>query len=121
MSYNIEKKNDQFICRNSEIYSPTYIFELIFKDKFNNVKIIRGTKNSNSGTLLSNKDNILYTSIKKYKLTIFNINSFNKPIIIKQYIDHSLTTNTYLVHNIYLEINKGINDMIKFNYHLIFN
>jgi len=120
MSYNIQYQK-KYSYTKKEINTPTYIFEIILQDITNNRKTFRYIKKSNQGNLLSKKDNILYNLIKKYKLTIFDINNPNEPIIIKQYLDHSLTTNTYLANNIYIEINQEINNLINIDYHINFN
>ena len=127
MSYNYEinynihkKKNEQtkYTYKNNEIDSQTYIFELILKDKFNNTKIIRRIKKCNQGKLISSDDNITYNMIEKYKLTVLDVNYPDKPIIVKENMDHSLSTNTYLTNDIYLEINQSTNNILEFNYHI---
>ena len=127
MSYNYEinnniskKKTEQskYTYKNNEIDSQTYIFELILTDKFNNIKVIRRIKKCNQGNLVSSDDNILYNTIKKYKLTILNSNYPNKPIILKEFINYSLTTNTYMTNNIYIEISQTSTNLLEFNYHI---
>jgi hypothetical protein len=118
---NIHKKNNEiskYIYKNNEDDSQTYVFELIFKDKFKNIKVIRRIKKSNRGNLVSNDDNISYNIIEKYKLTVLDINYPEKPIIVKEYINCSLSTNSYLTNNIYLEVNQTYNNMLEFNYHI---
>jgi len=128
MSYNYEinnniskKKTEQskYTYKNNEIDSQTYIFELILTDKFNNIKVIRCIRKCNQGNLVSSDDNILYNTIEKYKLTILDSNYPNKPIILKELINYSLTTNTYMTNNIYLEISQTSNNLLEFNYHII--
>jgi hypothetical protein len=127
MSYNYEinnniskKKTEQskYTYKNNEIDSQTYIFELILTDKFNNIKVIRRIKKCNQGNLVSSDDNILYNTIEKYKLTILNSNYPNKPIILKEFINYSLTTNTYMTNNIYIEISQTSTNLLEFNYHI---
>lgn len=127
MSYNYEINNNipkkkieqsKYTYKNNEVDSQTYIFELILKDKFNNIKIIRRIKKCNQGNLVSSDDNILYNTIEKYKLTILNSNYPDKPIILKESIDYTLTTNTYITNNIYLEITQNSNNLLVFNYHI---
>jgi hypothetical protein len=130
MSYNYEinynihkKKNEQskYTYKNNEADSQTYIFELIFKDKFNNLKVIRRIKKCNQGNLVSVDDNILYNMIEKYKLTVLDVNYPDKPIVVKELVDHTLTTNTYLTNDIYLEINQTSTNLLEFNYHINLN
>lgn len=121
INYNLNKKKSEqskYTYKNNEIDSQTYIFELIFKDKFNNVKIIRRIKKCNQGNLVSSDDNISYNMIEKYKLTVLDVNNPDKPIIVKENVNHSLTTNSYLNNDIYLEINQSVNNMLEFNYHI---
>ena len=124
INYNIhKKKNEQskYIYKNNEVDSQTYIFELILKDKFNNLKVIRRIKKCNQGNLVSSDDNISYNMIEKYKLTVLVVNYPDKPIVIKEPVDHSLTTNTYLTNDIYLEINQTPTNLLEFNYHINLN
>ena len=124
IDYNIHKKKieqSKYTYKNNENDSQTYIFELILKDKSNNLKIIRRIKKCNQGNLVSIDDNISYNTIEKYKLTILDINYPDKPIIIKNYIKHTLTTNTYLTDDIYLEINEISTNLLEFNYHINLN
>ena len=98
INYNVQKKksdNSKYIYRNNEIDSQTYIFELALKDKFNTIRVIRRIKKCNQGNLISSEDNI-----------------------IKESIDHSLTTNTFLNKEIYLEISQNLEKQMDFNYHI---
>jgi len=124
INYNIQKKKSEqskYTYKNNEIDSQTYIFELILKDKFNQVKIIRRIKKCNQGNLVSNEDAINYNIIEKYKLTVIDVNYPEKPIIIKETLNNSLTTNTFLNNEIYLEINQISNNYLDFNYHINLN
>ena len=127
MSYNYEincnipKKNlesSKYTYKNNEIDSQTYIFELILKDKFNKLRVIRRIKKCNQGNLLSADDNIFYNMIKKYKLTVLDANYPDKPIIIKESVDHNLSSTTFINNDIYLEINQIKNKLMDFNYHI---
>lgn len=124
INYNIQKKKSEqskYTYKNNEVDSQTYIFELILKDKFNQVKIIRRIKKCNQGNLVSNEDAINYNIIEKYKLTVIDVNYPEKPIIIKETLNNSLTTNTFLNNEIYLEINQISNNYLDFNYHINLN
>ncbi len=124
INYNIQKKkNDQskYTYKNNEIDSQTYIFELILKDKFNQVHVIRRIKKCNQGNLVSSDDNIQYNIIEKYKLTVLDANYPEKPIIIKDTINHTISTNTFINNDIYLEINQNINNLMDINYHINLN
>jgi hypothetical protein len=124
INYNIQKKKSdlsKYTYKNNEIDSQTYIFELIFKDKFNQLKVIRRIKKCNQGNLVSDEDAINYNMIEKYKLTVIDINYPEKPIIIKEMLNNSLTTNTFLNNDIYLEINQLTNNYLDFNYHINLN
>lgn len=120
MSYNIHKQNDQskYNYKENEVDSQTYIFELILKDKFNNINTIRRIKQCKQGNIVSSDDNISYNMIKTYKLTVLDVNYPDKSIIIKGTVDHSLTTNTCITNNIYIEINESFNSLLEFNYHI---
>ena len=121
INYNIQKKksdNSKYIYKNNEIDSQIYIFEIALKDKFNNINIIRRIKKCNQGNLISRDDNIQYSMIEKYKLTVININYPEKPIVIKNLIDHSLTSNTFLNNDLYLEITETSDKLLDFNYHI---
>lgn len=122
MSYNysVQKKKTEvtkYSLSNTELDSQTFVFELLLKDKFNNIKVIRRIMKNNHGTLVSQNDNINYSIIDKYKLSIININNPDTPIIIKNSINHQLTTNTFINENIYIEINK-INNLLMLNYNI---
>jgi len=124
INYNIQKKKSKkskYTYKNNEVDSQTYIFELILKDKFNQLKVIRRIKKCNQGNLVSDEDAINYNMIEKYKLTVINVNYPEKPIIIKETLNNSLTTNTFLNNEIYLEINQISNNYLDFNYHINLN
>ncbi len=124
INYNIQKKkSDQskYTYKNNEIDSQTYIFELILKDKFNQVNVIRRIKKCNQGNLISSDDNIQYNMIEKYKLTVLDANYPEKPIIIKESIDHTISTNTFINNEIYLEVNQNTNNLMDINYHINLN
>ena len=127
MSYNYEincniqkKKSEQTIYtyKHNETDAMTYIFELIFKDKFNQQQIIRRIKKSNMGNLISPDDNIQYNIINKYKLTVIDINYPENPIVVKDTINHQLSTTTFINDQIYLEINHNTNNLMDFNYNI---
>lgn len=121
INYNNQKKNQdnsKYIHSTNDSDNQTFIFELILKDKLNNIKIIRRMKKNNQGNILSSDDNILYNFIDKYKLTIININNPENPIIIKENINHLITTNTYINNDIYLEINQNNNKFMDINYYI---
>jgi hypothetical protein len=124
INYSIQKKkqeNTKYIYKNNEVDSQTYIFELILKDKFNQLKVIRRIKKCNQGNLLSSEDNISYNMIEKYKLTVLDAYYPEKPIIVKESIDHNLTTNVFINNDIYLEISQNSNQLMEFNYHINLN
>lgn len=130
MSYNYEihynslkKKSDnsKYTYKNNEIDSQTYIFELVLKDKFDNVHVIRRIKKCNQGNLISTDDNIQYNIIDKYKLTVINANNPEDTFIIKELIDHTMSTNTFLNNEIYLEITQNTDKFMDFNYHININ
>jgi hypothetical protein len=85
MSYEILNN----IYYNKNIYNinndnnNTYIFELELKGLNNKNIIIRKIKKSNKGNIISQNDNIKPNMIKKFKLTIINLNNIDNPIIIK--------------------------------------
>jgi hypothetical protein len=124
INYNIQKKKSEqskYTYKNNEVDSQTYIFELILKDKFNQLKVIRRIKKCNQGNLVSDEDAVNYNIIEKYKLTVIDANYPEKPIIIKELFNNSLTTNTFLNNEIYLEINQISNNYLDFNYHINLN
>ena len=124
INYNIQKKKSElskYTYKNNEVDSQTYIFELILKDKFNQLKTIRRIKKCNQGNLVSDEDAINYNMIEKYKLTIIDINYPENPIIIKEALNNLLTTNTFINNNIYIEINQVSNNYLDFNYHINLN
>ena len=124
INYNIQKKKTEqskYTYKNNEVDSQTYIFELILKDKFNQLKVIRRIKKCNQGNLVSDEDAINYNMIEKYKLTVIDVNYPEKPIIVKELFNNSLTTNTFLNNEIYLEINQISNNYLDFNYHINLN
>ena len=89
MSYEILNN----IYYNKNIYNinndnnNTYIFELELKGLNNHNIIIRKIKKSNKGNIISQNDNIKPNMIKKFKLTIINLNNIDNPIIIKNNFD----------------------------------
>ncbi len=124
INLNVQKKksdNSKYTYRNNEIDSQTYIFELALKDKFDNVHVIRRIKKCNQGNLISTDDNIQFNMMEKYKLTVIDANNPEKTFIIKESIDHSLSTNTFLNNEIYLEITQNSDKLMDFNYHININ
>ena len=148
MSYNYEITHDVMKKKTSKettnylssdmTHNPefqSFIFELILKNENGKQKTIRKIKKSNQGTIISSNDNILYKSIKKFKLSVVQINcSFPDsdaqesfvPTIIKEYIDHDLTYTTFIYvfqknKNIYIEIKQSDKGNIEFSYHINFN
>ena len=119
MSYNeiIYNNNKKYSYTKNETDQQIFVFELILTTTNNEELTFRSIKKSNQGTL--DVDNIQFHTINKFNLTILNINYFNKPIIIKKLIDHSLNSNTFLTDKIYLEINKSRDTFIEFNYNII--
>ena len=121
INYNVQKKksdNSKYIYKNNEIDSQTYIFELALKDKFNNISIFRRIKKCNQGNLISSEDNVQFNIIEKYKLTVIDANNPENTFIIRESLDHSLTTNTFLNNQIYLEITPNSENQMDFNYHI---
>lgn len=121
INYNVQKKksdNSKYTYKNNEIDSQTYIFELALKDKFNEIRIIRRIKKCNQGNLISSEDNIQYNMIEKYKLTVIDANNPEKTFVIKESIDHTLSTTTFLNNEIYLEIAQNSEKQMDFNYHI---
>ena len=124
INYNVQKRktdNSKYTYKNNEIDSQTYIFELALKDKFNEIHIIRRIKKCNQGNLISPDDNIQYNMIDKYKLTVIDANNPENTFIIKESIDNSLTTNTFLNNDVYLEITQNSEKLMDFNYHININ
>jgi hypothetical protein len=124
INYSIQKKKSElskYTYKNNEVDSQIYIFELILKDKLNQLKVIRRIKKCNQGNLVSDDDAIDYNSIKKFKLTVININNPEKPIIVKELLNNLLTTNTFINNDIYIEINQVTNNYLDFNYHININ
>ena len=124
INYNVQKRktdNSKYTYKNNEIDAQTYIFELALKDKFNEIQIIRRIKKCNQGNLISNDDNIQYNMIEKYKLTVIDANNPENTFIIKESLDNSLTTNTFLNNDIYLEISQNSEKLMDFNYHININ
>lgn len=127
MSYNYEitydnnkKKSEQskYIYTNNEHDSQTFIFELILKNKMNQNQTIRKIMKSNQGCLISYEDDIKYDIMQRYKLTVIDVNNMNEIIIIKDIIDHSLSTNTFMDEKIYLEITQT-NKLLNINYNIL--
>ena len=129
MSYNYEINHNQkrkpdyskYIYKKDEIDSQIFIFELALKDKFNNIQVIRKIKKGNQGNIMSNEDNIQYDMILKYKLTIIDANNTDNIFIIKNSIDHTLSTNTFFTNDVYLEIIQNSEKYMNFNYHININ
>ena len=109
----------KYIYNYNQANSNIYIFELILKDNFNNLKIIRKIQSGKQGNLVSYNDNILYNNIKKYKITILDYNNPEKNIVIKNCIDHNLSSNIYFNNNIYIEINQR-QQFMDINYNINF-
>lgn len=119
INYNLEnKKNKRMncICTNNELDSQTYIFELVLRDIFNNTSVIRRIKKSNQGALLSSDDNIIYSNIEKYKLTVLNINYPDEHIVIKGVINQNITSTIYSSDDIYLKFNKNNENFMDIHY-----
>jgi hypothetical protein len=127
MSYNYEinlnntkKKSEQskYTYKTNESDSPTLIFELVLKDKNNENIIIRRIKKSNQGVLITPEDNIKYNMMERYRLTIIDVNSPDNVIYVKDNINHTLSTNTFMNNMIYLEITE-ISDCMNICYNLL--
>jgi hypothetical protein len=127
MSYNYEINNNtqikkleqsKYTYKNNEDLAQIFIFELILKDKFEQYKVIRKIKKTNHGNLLSHEDNIQYDFTNKFKLSVVNINNPNKPIILKNNINHILSCNTFINNEIYIEINQLQQNLMNINYHI---
>ena len=127
MSYNYEitydnnkKKSEQskYVYKNNELDSQTFIFELILKNKMNQNQTIRKIMKSNQGCLISYEEDIKYDIMQRYKLTVIDVNNMNEIIIIKDIIDHSLSTNTFMDEKIYLEITHT-NMLLNINYNIL--
>jgi hypothetical protein len=119
MSYNNEiiyNYTKKYNYAKNETDQQVFIFELILTTITNEELTFRSIKKNNQGSI--DIDDIQFDTINKFNLTVLNINSFNKPIILKKIIDHNLNSNTYMTNKIYLEINK-INKLIEFNYNII--
>jgi len=120
INYSLEKKkndNSKFIYKNNEC-DMLFIFELILTNNSNESTIIRKIKKNNHGNLLSSQDNILYNLINKYKLTVININNPDNPIIIKNNLNHNLSSNVFLNDKIYLEIIYNSNNLMEINFQI---
>jgi hypothetical protein len=92
----------------------TYIFELMLKDVFNNNTIIRKIRKTNKGCIISQNDNISFDLIKKYKLTIINLNDIEKSVTIKNNINKPKIV--FNKDDIYLEIKQTPQNFIEFKY-----
>jgi hypothetical protein len=128
MSYNYEinitnskKKSEQskYNYKTNEIDSQTFIFELILKDKSNNIVIIRKIKKSYQGALITNEESVIYNNIDKYTLTVIDLNNPEYPIIITDTFNTMLSINTFLNDMIYLEIIQGENNYTDINYNIL--
>lgn len=127
MSYNYEINYDnqkkslnksKYTYKNNEIDTQTLIFELVLKDKTNKHFIIRKIKNTSQGNLICPDDNISYCDIKKFKLSVIDINYPGKPIIIKSSINHNMSHTILNDNEIYLEINQNSNYFMNVNYQI---
>jgi len=119
INYNISKKKSEqskYTYRTVEDDSQIFIFELVLKNNMNESNIIRKLMKHTIGSLLTLEDNIMYNAIEKFKLTIIDINSPDKPIVIKHMIDHNLSTNVFLNDTVYIEISQTFNNMMLINY-----
>jgi hypothetical protein len=119
MIYNTEitYSNTKYNYTNIQTTNQIYIFELILITINNEKHLFRCIKKNNQGKI--DIDEILFNTVNKFKLTVLNINSPDKPLILKKIIDHSINSNIYLTDEIYLEINKTSNNFIEFNYNII--
>jgi hypothetical protein len=119
INYNISRKKSEqskYTYRTVEDDSQIFIFELVLKNTMNESNTIRKLMKHTTGGLITLEDNIMYTDIEKFKLTIIDINFPDKPIVIKQTIDHNLSTNVFLNENVYIEINQTFNNNMLINY-----
>lgn len=116
-SYNLSKH----VCSSHEIISHTFIFEIILKDNANNFRAIRKIKKTNQGSLLSSDDNIVYSNIERYKLTVLDADNPDKSVVIKRHINHSLPSNTFQNNNIYIEILQASDNSMGMNYYISFD
>jgi hypothetical protein len=108
----------KYIYQNHKGDTQIYVFELILKTKSNQLKIIRCIKKCKYGNLISDNDNIEYDTIDKYKLTVFNLNNPDNSIIIKDTVNHKISSNTFITNDICLKINQASNNMLNFKYYL---
>jgi hypothetical protein len=61
----MEDYDSRYVYRRSESEEDMFVFELVLKKFDQKNQTIRKIKNSRSGCLLSEIDNIIYTDIKK--------------------------------------------------------
>lgn len=128
MSYNYEinydnikrkTENSRYVYKSTELDSQTFIFELILKNKNHDNTVVRKIMKTNTGTLITDEDNIDYMNFNKYQLTIIDMNAPDKYILVKENIDHKLTTNTFINEAIYIEIFEDINHHMILNYNIL--
>ena len=100
-SQNKKLEQSKYIYKNNEELSQIFIFELILKDKFEQHHTIRKIKKASHGNLVSLEDKIPYDFTNKFKLSVINVNNPEKPIILKNNINHILSCNTFINNEIY--------------------
>jgi hypothetical protein len=123
MSYNYEitrkNENSRYTYKTNELNSQTFIFELILKNKSRGDQVVRKIMKTDVGSLINFEDNINYRDFDKYRLTVIDVNAPDQYIIVKEHIDHKLTTNTFINDMIYLEIFEDSNNNMVLNYQIL--
>ena len=94
--------NNKYVYNNNEQDSKIYIFELELYDIDNSKSYIRKLVKLSKGVLISTKDNILYQPIKKYILTIIDINNLHNI----NTIQGDISDNVIKCNNIYIYFHK---------------
>jgi hypothetical protein len=118
MNHYIEVVNplkSRYVYSNNETDTKIYICELEIMDISGVSHIIRKLIKSRSGFLVVPTDDILFSTINKYKLTIVNINDMSDIINIEKTLDDNIIkTNNIVIHF------QNINNLVQCSYNILF-
>lgn len=103
----------KYIYNNVELANKIYIFELELIDVDNSKYFIRKLIKNSQGMLISDIDNILYEPIKRYNLTVIDINNLNNIYS----ANGEITSSIIKCNNIYINFMKT-NNLIKCTYNI---
>ena len=114
-----EQKKSKYTYSNIENILPIYIFVITIKTNNSKNIILRKIRKNKIDTLISFEDSINYSSIKKIKIEVFDINNPTNIIKAQGKINTLKTTNDIYNENIRVSVNRVILGLTECNYQIL--